>query len=1297
MRFWSNAFALRRSLGPRGWLTLAGSAMVLWLLVGPLPADTVFRTDGSSVEGRIVEEDEDSVTIDLGGLEMTIQRAQIDRIERGAAIGIVQREARQALDVARRDLEAGRVAAARTQSEVIIRDLENALENLKQESDRAAVVELLQQAEELQRATLPKDPSTERLEKMLAEADRHLDFIQYEQAFEILQEAVRIDPRRADIQFQLGELAQRLNNQPVAVEAYTAAIDLNPEAYYRDVAGPLLELLKGQGQRLVGQRRSDEAMAVYREVLLLESEEGGAVDLSEFLARQTTREAQKEDEVLMEVYRYADDNDLIDLAFVAIRRVQQLKPDDQEVARLAQKAEFLSTLKASLDVGDTDRAAELLADAPAELLESGDVNERIDALAGELREELEIREKLERAQAALDAASFGEAARLARELTTDYPQSEEASTALEILEEAEFEAPIQEALEASTAAVSEQRYDAAVEILESLIQGVDITESRFRNDIQSLVDRVPREREADRLWDLARTHLEGNEFDEALERLEQLSSEYSGTISGGRAAQWLADYRARLEREARHTQLFDTGSIFNFANPALWRAAALPRLTNDQLRIPEVEGDEAREAAWASFEELNVIDARKDQQARSLALYLGVPLTAGGLLLLGLVLAFARPGKGKCRSVNAVRRDPTTATGDITLDASSGECRMCGAPVAEDVFSCPTCGAAIQLSELEAERADAMERMADYDPWDIRVKAGTANDFHKHFQAAKDLAETSDVQAAMEACRKALHEDPMQKEGYYLLAELYERLGKGEEAAKCYREILLISPAEVVVRQKVESLLNLVNQPLRMNGVILTMSIAVWWLIFWLSVGLDPLAWGMRLLLAVFGCILTVIALRSYQGRNRMGIEATNRAELDVHRPLAHARLSWAEQNKQASMLADAIRDHTGVEVPVLTVWRLLAALLLSLLLLAVMGLIAFVNGTWWVFIGWPAGVLVFFYLFEIHPRVLTAYIVLRHIFEETTSPWVDPHRPFRPRDLNVAGEFLIRRFDEWPLRWALRPFPYSNDRQGMLNSLQQTLNRHWACHRFYEGLHTVRDVDVPFPAGAKSLTTFSGLILVAAVLAVSGIMWTTTEREGAFDDSMRLGYLAMLDGHVDRAREELARAAILKPHRTLPHLYLAHINAAASYDPAAERSFARAARFADDLPVVHNDFANFLQRKGRPRAAIREYLQAVEDDPENADILSNMGSAYYKLGEYEKAAGRLREAVRINPQHSRAYTTLGLALEEMGDWPGAREAYENAVAMAPDLPYTQLARDRLEAGGEDSSEPLSLEVTMAN
>ena len=60
-------------------------------------------------------------------------------------------------------------------------------------------------------------------------------------------------------------------------------------------------------------------------------------------------------------------------------------------------------------------------------------------------------------------------------------------------------------------------------------------------------------------------------------------------------------------------------------------------------------------------------------------------------------------------------------------------------------------------------------------------------------------------------------------------------------------------------------------------------------------------------------------------------------------------------------------------------------------------------------------------------------------------------------------------------------------------------------------------------------------------------------------------------------------------------------------------------------------------------------FSQAVELDPENADLYFNLGYAYWRARDAQGSAYWLREAVRRNPADAEAHFVLGSALQQLG------------------------------------------------
>ncbi len=101
-------------------------------------------------------------------------------------------------------------------------------------------------------------------------------------------------------------------------------------------------------------------------------------------------------------------------------------------------------------------------------------------------------------------------------------------------------------------------------------------------------------------------------------------------------------------------------------------------------------------------------------------------------------------------------------------------------------------------------------------------------------------------------------------------------------------------------------------------------------------------------------------------------------------------------------------------------------------------------------------------------------------------------------------------------------------------------------------------------------------------------------------------------------------------------------------------------------------EFVLTMLQAGRIREAV-PFLEAMaKNEPNNAQVLYNLGISYSELGQFDEAIIRLKRAVQIEPGHGHAWTGIGVAYERMGKRDQALEALQQAVEVAPDDGYAQ-------------------------
>jgi tetratricopeptide (TPR) repeat protein len=100
-----------------------------------------------------------------------------------------------------------------------------------------------------------------------------------------------------------------------------------------------------------------------------------------------------------------------------------------------------------------------------------------------------------------------------------------------------------------------------------------------------------------------------------------------------------------------------------------------------------------------------------------------------------------------------------------------------------------------------------------------------------------------------------------------------------------------------------------------------------------------------------------------------------------------------------------------------------------------------------------------------------------------------------------------------------------------------------------------------------------------------------------------------------------------------------------------------------------HFDQALDFIQAGRLDEA-RIYLEELlKQDPENVDLLYNLGMLYTDLGKPLMAISLLRTCIEISPRHANAHVALGFAYMSSGDLKSGKEYTLQALKIVPNAP----------------------------
>ncbi|MBI5590346.1 MAG: tetratricopeptide repeat protein [Deltaproteobacteria bacterium] len=85
------------------------------------------------------------------------------------------------------------------------------------------------------------------------------------------------------------------------------------------------------------------------------------------------------------------------------------------------------------------------------------------------------------------------------------------------------------------------------------------------------------------------------------------------------------------------------------------------------------------------------------------------------------------------------------------------------------------------------------------------------------------------------------------------------------------------------------------------------------------------------------------------------------------------------------------------------------------------------------------------------------------------------------------------------------------------------------------------------------------------------------------------------------------------------------------------------------------------------PEKAITAYEKALALNPDNADVLTDLGVMYRKAGKFDKAIQNFDKAVSVDPKHEIARFNKGIVLmHDLNNPKGAIQAWEELLAINP-------------------------------
>jgi len=109
-------------------------------------------------------------------------------------------------------------------------------------------------------------------------------------------------------------------------------------------------------------------------------------------------------------------------------------------------------------------------------------------------------------------------------------------------------------------------------------------------------------------------------------------------------------------------------------------------------------------------------------------------------------------------------------------------------------------------------------------------------------------------------------------------------------------------------------------------------------------------------------------------------------------------------------------------------------------------------------------------------------------------------------------------------------------------------------------------------------------------------------------------------------------------------------------------------------------ELGNLYFDTDQPKDAIDAYSRYLAVKPDNADVRTDMGIMYRKLGQFDKALEEFRKAAQGDPKHANSRYNIGIVLlHDKGDIKSAIKAWEDYLKVDPNSERAQRIRAQIE------------------
>ena len=179
-------------------------------------------------------------------------------------------------------------------------------------------------------------------------------------------------------------------------------------------------------------------------------------------------------------------------------------------------------------------------------------------------------------------------------------------------------------------------------------------------------------------------------------------------------------------------------------------------------------------------------------------------------------------------------------------------------------------------------------------------------------------------------------------------------------------------------------------------------------------------------------------------------------------------------------------------------------------------------------------------------------------------------------------------------------------------------------------------------------------------------------------DTHFNLGVTYTSQGKLAQAEEPLRRAIELRPGHRGALYNLGWVYDNQDKRAQAEEAYVNTLRRDPSYVEPRINLGVLLTKQGRYGEALEQLQAAQRLAPDNSVMMYALGDLYMRTSRYRDAVDMLNRLATREPSHRLVHTALGLCYENLGEKEQAKARFQRAIEVAPQDPYTSVARERL-------------------